>query len=347
MSNSFNQQAHELQRETDIQVLDLEPPLTNLEQEIFNGLAEHPKKLSPKFFYDTKGSELFDEITALDEYYLTRTEKQILTANAHDIAQTIGTHKVIIEPGSGSSEKVQLLLEALKPSYYVPMEISTDYMLDVANNLQQKYPALKMLCVKADYTYELPANEQLPEGDKIAFFPGSTIGNFDPDKATQFLSSVRKMVGDSGGLLIGVDLKKDSSIIEAAYNDAKGVTAAFNLNILDNINQLIGTDFDTAKWQHSAVYDEQQGCINMHLIANEAHQISNRNASVNFAKHEKVHTEHCYKFSMDDIAQMMAQTGFEIIKTWTDPQAYFAVLYCTSSERTSSKCSSSKCSASQ
>ena len=310
-----------------LKILDLEPPPSNHEAEIIEGLTAENKYLSPKFFYDVKGSELFDEITQLDEYYLTRTEKQILTDNAHAIADAIGHGHVLIEPGSGSSEKIRLLLNNLRPSYYVPMEISSDYMLDVANALQREYPDLNLLCVKTDYMFKLPDTEQLPEGRKVAFFPGSTIGNFPPADAIDFLRRMRKMVGTDGGLLIGIDLKKAPAIIHAAYNDAKGVTAKFNLNSLDNINGLMNGTFDTTNFQHEAIYNEKEGRVTMHLISTEEQEIELSGNTIHFSKSESVHTESCYKFSLNDAKKLLIEAGFEYQLHWTDERSYFAEIY--------------------
>jgi len=325
----FPLQKKQMLMEDRLQVLDLEPPVTNHENEILAGLSKQSKMLPPKFFYDQKGSELFDAITELDEYYLTRTEKKILTDHQSDIAKTISQEKIIIEPGSGSSEKIQLLLNKLKPDFYIPMEISTDYMLKVARDLQMDFPDLELLCIKADYTYEMPSVEQLPEGEKVAFFPGSTIGNFSPEKARTFLQSVRNMVGDDGALLLGVDLKKNVAIIEAAYNDSKGVTADFNLNILSNINALTGSNFELKNWTHQAIYDEQKGCINMYLVSNCEQHVTIADHNITFLKNEKIHTENCYKFSLEDCQTLCDEAGFNVNKVWTDDEQLFAVVYAT------------------
>ncbi len=311
-----------------ISLLDLKPPVADQTAEIIEGLTQTPRKISPKYFYDHKGSTLFDAITELEEYYLTRTEMGIMAKYAKDIADTIGQHKIIIEPGSGSAEKIRLLLPDLKPKCYVPIEISSDYMLTVAQNIREAFPELNMLCVKADYTHQLPTKRQLPEGEKVAFFPGSTIGNFTPDQAKAFLRSVKAMVDHSGGLLIGVDLKKSVPTIESAYNDKQGVTAEFNKNMLTHVNRLTGSNFEVSNWAHLAEYDHDEGCINMHLVSRQTQKVNLSNHSFEFAHNDTIHTESCYKFSLQDCERLFNGAGFSVVNYWTDVNGLFAIIYC-------------------
>ncbi len=247
---------------------------------------------------------------------------------ADEIVHAIGRHKIIVEPGSGSSEKIQLLLNSLQPYCYVPIEISSEYMLGIAAQIRTNFPTLDLLCVKADYTYQLPKTQQLPLGDKVAFFPGSTIGNFSPQQAVAFLQSVKQMVNRSGGLLIGVDLKKPVNIVERAYNDEQGITAAFNKNMLNHVNRLTGSNFDLKAWDHSAKYDDTQGCVHMHLKNLQTQQIAVGGHTFEFDKGDAIHTENWYKYSIEDCEKLFAMSGFEMQYYWTDINALFAVIYC-------------------
>lgn len=243
--------------------------------EIVEGLSHTPKQLPSKYFYDEVGSRLFDEITELDEYYPTRTERKILEDNLEEMGQLLGDDVELIEPGSGSSEKTRILLDHLPNIHiYVPIDISGDYLFKVADKLQEEYPQISIEPLAADYTrpFELP--DRHPDARRIVFFPGSTIGNFRLNKVQRFFSVIADIVGKKGGVLIGVDLKKDIQILEDAYNDAKGITAEFNKNMLTHLNNLIDTDFNIENYKHKAVWVEDKGAIEMRLYSKNDHSVN-------------------------------------------------------------------------
>ena len=299
--------------------------------ETLSGLQQNQKTLNPKFFYDTYGSELFERITELPEYYLTRTERGILNKHAQDMAEHCGDNCILIEPGSGSSEKVRLLLDAIKPKAYVPMDIAGEFLQRSANKLGQEYPWLDIHAVCADFSQYKEAPEGLPIGKPVIFYPGSTLGNMTPDQASQFLSTLRQWlisdVNNIGGALIGVDLHKSASILHAAYNDEEGITARFNLNALNNVNQLLSADFDTNNFEHQAFYNEEQKRIEMHLVSKTDHIVRLENTALAFSKGETIHTENSYKYTLDGFEELVNQAGFEITSSWLDDECLFSVHY--------------------
>ncbi|MFT5692802.1 MAG: dimethylhistidine N-methyltransferase [Oceanicoccus sp.] len=300
---------------------------TEPRKELILGLQNNKKYIPAKFFYDERGSNLFDKITITPEYYPTRTEKSILTDQADDIANTIGAGCTLIEPGSGSSEKVRLLLDKLLPNCYVPMDISRDYLYKVSQQLAIEYPALQVDAVCSDYTAEMAIPNSIPKNKRVAFYPGSTIGNFDPEDARDFLSQIRHMVGDDGGLLIGVDLEKDKHILDAAYNDADGYTEAFNLNILNNVNSHLGTEIDSSLFTHCAHYNQDLSRIEMHLVSTARQQLSVADVQLEFFDGESIHTENSYKFTIDSFQKLALAAGFTAAKVWTDDEELFSVHY--------------------
>jgi dimethylhistidine N-methyltransferase len=297
-------------------------------QEVLAGLQKPQKSLSSKFFYDERGSELFEEITGLQEYYPTRTEHKILEQNIEQIAKAIGPESVIIEPGSGSSKKTRFLLNHLPDiSAYVPVEISQKYLSKVVQELREDYPSLLIKPVCADYTQPF----QLPEIDKpfdyyVVFYPGSTIGNFQPDKARNFLKLLSNFMVPGGGLLIGVDLKKDTRILEAAYNDSKGITAAFNKNILVRFNHELDANFDMDAFNHHAFYNEEKSRIEMHLVSRSKQSVHIDGKLIPFEKGESIHTENSYKYSIGDFKALVSD-WFDVEKVWTDEDDLFSVQY--------------------
>jgi dimethylhistidine N-methyltransferase len=294
--------------------------------EVLAGLRSDPKALSPKFFYDDTGARLFEEITRLPEYYPTRTELAILRQHAGSIAAAIGPRATLIEFGSGAGVKVRLLLDALeRPVAYVPVDISAEQLERVAAERRAEYPGLEVLPVRADYTarFALPATRS--DSRKVAFFPGSTIGNFHPTEATSFLQRVRHLVGPAGAVVLGVDRRKDSRVLHAAYNDAAGVTAQFNLNLLHRFNRELGATFALDRFAHRAFFSEERSRIEMHLESLDDQCVRVGGVAVPFARGETIHTECSYKYDEARLQALVAPTGFVIRELWTDSNDWFWV----------------------
>jgi len=302
----------------------------NLLEEIIEGLSKPQKELPSKLFYDKKGSSLFDEICNLDEYYLTRTETSIMNDNIEDICSILGKNSLLIELGSGSSKKIRLLLSGLQsPAGYVPIDISEEHLINSVNILARDYPDLRILPVSADYTqpFSLPKFDFI-YSKKVVYYPGSTIGNFEPDYASEFLNSIGNRMGKGTGLLIGIDLKKDKKILEDAYNDKKGITAEFNLNILARLNSELDTDFNLDKWKHYAFYNSKDGRIEMHLESLSDQDVHVNGDIIRFRKEETILTEYSYKYSVDDFKNLISQS-YNLEKVWTDEESKFGILYYT------------------
>lgn len=306
---------------------DLHPPSEDFYGEVIAGLSRRPRSIPPKFFYDETGSRLFDRICETLEYYPARTEMSILRESKEDIARCIGTGCLLVEPGSGNSEKVRILLDAVQPHAYLPMDISGAYLRKAARQLASEYPWLEVHAVCADFTapIELPCRSQGMR--RVAFFPGSSIGNFEPFQAVAFLKNIAAMVRHGGGLLIGVDLKKDTAILDAAYNDRAGITAAFNRNVLHRINRDLGADFHVSSFRHHAFYNEALGRIEMHLVASVPELVHVGDKTFEFDEGEGIHTENSYKYTVEEFQALAAQAGFQAVQTWIDPQRLFSVNY--------------------
>lgn len=308
-----------------VRFYDFEPSTGDFLGEVIAGLRGTPASIPPKFFYDAEGSRLFDAICEAPEYYPTRTELQILQDNAGQIADCIGGECLLVEPGSGSSEKVRLLLHTLQPHAYLPMDISRDHLLQAAHRLAAEYPWLDIHAACIDFTAPLALPYQ-PEGVRtVAFFPGSSLGNFEPAAAEHFLRNLRGMVGSDGGLLIGIDLKKEPSVLEAAYNDAAGVTAAFNLNLLNRINRELEGNFCVDDFTHRAFYNAMRGRIEMHLVSRCAQQVKIAGEGFTFAAGDSIHTENSYKYDVDQFRALAGRAGFNAEAVWTDTDALFSV----------------------
>lgn len=306
---------------------DLHPPPNDFYAEVIRGLSQQPRAIGPKFFYDEYGSRLFDAICQTPEYYPTRTEIAILEQNIDDIARHISPRCVLIEPGSGNSRKVRILLDTLKPRTYIPIDISKDYLRNTAEHVAQEYPWLSVHAICADYSRPI-ALPDFPSGtQKLAFFPGSTIGNFEPPQAVDFLRNIARMVLPDGGLLIGVDLKKDPVRLNAAYNDDQGNTADFNLNLLTRINAALHADFDLDLFRHHAFYNAALGRVEMHLMSTQAQSVRVGNKHFEFAKNEGIHTESSYKYSIEDFQALASTAGFTPEAVWTDEEKLFSVHY--------------------
>ena len=299
-------------------------------RDVVDGLAARPRSIPSKYFYDARGSALFDEITRLDAYYPTRTERQILTTHADAIADAIGWRSALIEYGSGSSDKTRILLDALHArralSAYVPIDISAEYLATVAEDLRRAYPGLPILPVAADYTrgVDLP---KLPDDTerRVMFFPGSTIGNLTPGEARTFFHDLAETLGPGGRLVLGSDLAKDPAVLERAYDDPEGITAAFNLNLLTRLNRELGADADLAAWRHRARFNAAESRVEMHLESRERQDLTVCGRTFSFDAGETIHTENSYKYAPGRLAELASEAGFQLRQRWTDPDRWFAV----------------------
>lgn len=300
---------------------------TQLSGEVLAGLRKSPKQLSPVWFYDELGSVLFDQICELPEYYVTRTELAIMQAHAGEIGRHIGPHAALIEYGSGTSLKTRLLLDPLEsPCIYVPVDIARAHLLDAAGALAREYPALRITPVCADFTqpFELPPHAAAAER-RVVYFPGSTIGNFESGAARKLLQSIHTLVGPKGAALIGVDLKKDPTVLERAYNDSAGTTAEFNLNALRHLNRELGTDFHIDAFQHEACWVETHSRIEMHLISRADQTVHLGDEAIHIRRGERLLTECCHKYTLENFAALAGSAGFHVEHVWTDAQRLFSV----------------------
>jgi len=308
---------------------DMEPETSSLYEDVMEGLSQTQKNIPPKHFYDERGSKLFDAICETDEYYPTRTEMSILEQNLKEITSLLHDDCVLIEPGSGSSQKVRVLLDSFEPHTYMPLDISSDYLQNVAHGLAQEYPNLHVTAACVDFTSPLELPHYPENKRRVVFFPGSSIGNFEPHIAINFLANMASLAQEKGGLLIGVDLKKERTILNAAYNDSGGITAAFNLNILQHINQRLGANFDLNAFKHHAFYNPTLGRIEMQLISRKNQQVTIADKSVAFKQGEHIHTENSYKYTVDEFQTLAKQARFVPQKVWTDSQQLFSIHYMT------------------
>ena len=307
---------------------DLEPAVEEFRAAVLNGLAGPQKRIPAKFFYDAEGSRLFDAICALAEYYPTRTEIGILDRHSGDIAQAIGPDATLVEFGSGSSVKIRILLDAMPDlAAYVPIDISRDHLVAAARAVADDHEGLAVVPVCADYSGPVALPPDLPRHRLAGFFPGSTIGNFAPTQAAAFLKQVATLLGPGSGLLIGVDLQKDEAILNAAYNDAEGVTAAFNLNLLARINRELGGDFDPDGFAHRACYNAARACIEMHLISRRHQSVTIAGRKFEFQHGETIHTEDSHKYTVESFHALAGAAGWRAEQVWTDPDQLFSVHY--------------------
>jgi L-histidine Nalpha-methyltransferase len=295
--------------------------------DITQGLSQNPASISPKYFYDQQGSRLFEAITQLPEYYPTRTENALMQQHASDIARSVGTGRTLIELGAGSCQKARTLCQLVQPACFVGVDISADYLQDAVAALSDDLPWLDARAVGGDMTQGVQLPADIPRTGRLVFYPGSSIGNFDPPHALALLAHMRELIDDDGGLLIGIDLPKDVTVLEAAYDDAAGVTAEFNRNVLRHVNRLIGSDFDVDQWQHRAFFNADASRIEMHLEALADAQVRWPGGGRAFEQGERIHTENSYKYPLPVFTDMLARAGFAQAEAWTDERGWFAVVH--------------------
>jgi dimethylhistidine N-methyltransferase len=313
-----------------IQHVTLDP--VALAAEAASGLTARPAAVAPKFFYDELGSRLFSAITALPEYYVTRTEARVFAAHAPQMAQALRRRgampPTMIDLGAGTCEKASRLFATFEPRRYVAVDISTDFLHGVLECLQREHREIEMIGVGTDFSSRLDLPANLLDGPALVFYPGSSIGNFEPDQARRFLRDARA-AARGGALLIGVDLVKPTAVLEPAYDDALGVTAAFNRNVLTHLNRLLGGDFDLAAWRHVAFFDREASRIEMHLEATRATVVTWRGGGRGFEAGERILTEYSYKWERDAFARLLRDAGFDDVQVWTDEDQWFAVMLAT------------------
>jgi dimethylhistidine N-methyltransferase len=312
------------------QVSESEPP--DLLADVIDGLSSNPRTLPCKYFYDERGAGLFQKICELPEYYITRTEIDILDRNRAEIASQLGPNIELIGLGTGAGTKTRILIEALeRPAVYIPVDISEKQLRESTALFQKIFPDLEILPVCADYLQRimLPSPQRTAER-KIVYFPGSTIGNFEPAEALEFLHRIANVCRGGGGLLIGVDLKKELQVLEAAYNDRAGVTAQFNLNLLERVNRELGADFDLDQWQHRAIYNSKAGRIEMHLISEIDQFVDLDQHKFHFRRGDKIITEFSYKYAPEEFAVLAGKAGLNFVRMWTDDARLFGLFYLAS-----------------
>ena len=308
---------------------DLQPDTGSFLEEVIEGLSRPQKSLSPKYFYDERGSALFEQICLLPEYYPTRTELALMQTHGAEMAALLGRDCALIEFGSGSGQKTLELLGHMKPGVYMPIDISGAQLKAYAQSLAARFPGLHIAAVCADYSrdLELPEITRFEGHRRVAYFPGSTIGNFTVQEARAFLQGARRLVGPHGGMLVGVDLKKSEALLHAAYNDAQGVTAAFNLNLLARINRELDANFDLSAFRHSAFYNATLGRIEMHLMSLKEQSVSLGTSTFAFRAEETIHTENSYKYSVDEFRALAGEAGFRAECCWVDSAQLFSIHY--------------------
>jgi dimethylhistidine N-methyltransferase len=300
---------------------------TALRSELHAGLLAEPPHASPKFLYDALGSKLFEAICELPEYYPTRTEATILDANLAEIVEAIGPGATLIDLGAGNCAKAAGLFPRLQPAQYVPVDISVDFLRDAVANLRHRFPGIDMLGVGMDFSSSLDLPDAVSPRRRAFFYPGSSIGNYSPTEALAFLQRVRIACGDDGGLLIGVDLVKDKPTLDAAYDDALGVTASFNLNLLLHLNRLLGADFNLADWRHCGFFNTAQSRIEMHLETRRDVAVTWTGGQRRFRQGERIHTESSYKYTQGSFVDLLKQAGFADVRRWTDARHWFMVCH--------------------
>jgi dimethylhistidine N-methyltransferase len=306
---------------------DFQPKLLDFKTEVLNGLTKYPKVLPPKLFYDVRGSSLFEEITTLKEYYIPAIEKKLLRDNIFSINKLLGNDVLLIEPGSGNGEKAKNIFRTHKSiKAYIPIEISKEFLYNSAVELAREFPQTEILPVCADYLsdFNLP---ELGINNRTLFFPGSSIGNYEIEDVIKILQKFIKMVNYHGGLLIGVDLKKDKETLELAYNDTQGITAQFNLNLLHRIKKELGADINIDNFYHKSLYNEDKGRIEMYLVSANDYSFKINDITLTFSKDEQIHTENSYKYSIEEFKKIGFNAGYKEHTCWTDRENYFSIHY--------------------
>ncbi len=309
------------------------PRATNahVADELHAGLQAPDAWISPKFLYDALGSKLFEAICELPEYYPTRTEAAIFARHGAEIARVAGLGATLVDLGAGNCAKAAALFPLLNPAQYVAVDISTSFLCEALERLRQRFPHIDMEALGMDFSSHFELPPQVRAARRLFFYPGSSIGNFTPDEALAFLRRLRAQCGDDGGVLIGIDLAKDKATLDAAYDDALGVTAAFNLNVLRHVNHLVGADFDIRAWRHHGSYQAERGRVEMHLEAVRRQEVhwncGGKACSRVFEPGERIHTENSYKYQQADAIALLERSGFEATRVWTDPQRWFAVIH--------------------
>ena len=296
-----------------------------IRDELIVGLQMAQATTSPKYLYDALGSRLFEAICELPEYYPTRTEAAIFTQYADQIAASVGIGRTMIDLGAGNCAKAAGLFGVLQPTHYVPVDISVDFLRGAVGNLQQRFPSIEMTGLGVDFSAPFALPHNVGPAQRFFFYPGSSIGNFTPTEARAFLHRLALQCGDDGGLLVGVDMVKDAALLDAAYDDALGVTAAFNLNLLNHLNQLLEADFDVRQWCHVAFYNPALSRVEMHLEARQDTNVHWRGGSRAFAQRQRIHTESSYKYTPQSFAALLEDAGFEARRGWTDAQGWFMI----------------------
>jgi dimethylhistidine N-methyltransferase len=295
--------------------------------ELDAGLRANAASISPKFLYDSLGSRLFEAICELPEYYPTRTEASIFARHGAEMARAVGPGCTLIDLGAGNCAKAAKLFPLMHPTQYVAIDISADFLRESIERLQQRFSHIEMTGLGLDFSSALELPGIVRQERRLFFYPGSSIGNFTPEAARAFLRRVRAQCDDDGSLLIGIDLVKDAATLDAAYDDALGVTAAFNLNLLRHVNHLAGADFDVRQWRHCGYYNAAESRIEMHLEARQATRVSWHGGARDFAEGERIHTENSYKYRQSAAVGLLEQSGFQTAKVWTDPAGWFAVIH--------------------
>jgi len=298
--------------------------------EIVEGLTRPRPMISAKYLYDERGSRLFEAITRLPEYYVTRVEQSVMQRHAESIVASIGADCVVIEPGAGNCEKARSLCLRLQAREFVGVDISAEHLQEAVQRMSAYMPWLRARAVAGDFTRGMELPSDLPLERRLVFYPGSSIGNFEPDQVVALLSHMRALLGpgaNRAGLLIGIDLPKPVHVLQAAYDDAAGITAAFNRNILEHVNRIIGSDFDPAHWKHRAIFNAQHSRVEMHLVALRPQQVRWPGGGRMFATGERIHTENSYKYALGDFVSLLAKAGFQQHRHWCDEQDWFAVIH--------------------